>query len=169
MKKKVAILIENLFDEQELIYPYHRLREEFDVVLVGTEADTVYSSKAGYAHKSDVASRDINPADFAGVFIPGGFSPDMMRRSEATIAFVRAMDEADKPIAAICHGGWMLASAADIKGKDVTCFFSIIDDLVHAGANYVDKELVISGNILTSRTPKDLPALLPAFVEAVKG
>lgn len=166
--KKIAILLENLFDEQELIYPYHRLREDFEVELVGTKADTEYQSKAGFSMKSDVASKGLKADDYAGVFIPGGFSPDYMRRSKETIAFVKAMHDAGKPVAAICHAGWVLASALDIEGMKLTSYASIKDDLVHAGANWVDEEVVIDGHLITGRNPDDLPAVVQAFVDQLK-
>lgn len=164
--KKVAVLVENMFDERELIYPYYRLLEEgYEVHLIGTEKDTVYSSKSGLTQKSTHGSRDVSAKDYDGVVIPGGFSPDYMRRSEATIKFIKEMDEAGKVIATICHGGWMLASACNIKGKKVTSFFSIKDDLVNAGGEYIDEEVVVDGNLVTSRTPNDLPAFLKKIIE----
>ncbi len=167
--KKVAILIENLFDERELIYPFYRLLEEgFEVHLIGHKKDTTYSSKSGLTEKSTHASDEVDAKDYDGVVIPGGFSPDYMRRTKATVDFVREMDKADKPIAAICHAGWMLASACDIKGKKLTSAPSIKDDLTNAGAEYVDEEVVVAGNIITSRSPKDLPAFLKAIIKKLK-
>jgi len=164
--KKIAILIEDLFNERELIYPYYRLLEEgFEVHLVGPKKDAVYTSKSGLTEKSTHASNEIRAEDYDGVVIPGGFSPDFMRRTRATVDFVREMDKLNKPVAAICHGGWMLASACNLKGKKVTSFFSIKDDMVHAGAEYVDEEVVVSGNIITSRNPNDLPVFLKAIIE----
>lgn len=167
--KKVAVMIENMFDEQELIYPYHRLREDYEVVLVGTEGDKAYESKSGYKHKSDIAAEDAKAEDFDGLYIPGGFSPDYMRRNKATLEFVKAMDEKTKPIAAICHGAWLLASAADIEGEDITSFPSIQDDLKHAGAKWVDQEVVVSNNHVTSRSPKDLPVHVKEFIKLIEG
>ncbi|HZK32999.1 MAG TPA: type 1 glutamine amidotransferase domain-containing protein [Tissierellaceae bacterium] len=167
--KKVAVLLENLFDERELIYPYYRLLEEgYEVHLVGTHKDTVYSSKAGVTQKSTHSSLDISSKDYDAVVIPGGFSPDFMRRCKATVDFVRDMNEEKKPIAAICHGSWVLASCCDLKGKNMTSFYSIKDDLINAGANYVDEEVVVDGNLITSRSPNDLPAFLKAIIEALK-
>ena len=165
--KKVMILIENLFDEQELIYPYHRLRENFEVVLVGSKKDEAYKSKAGFSLKSDLASEEVIPEEYEALFIPGGFSPDYMRRTEATVNLVKMFIKTGKPVAAICHGPWMLASADAIKDKEVTSFFSIKDDMIHAGGIWVDKEVVVSDNILTSRNPGDLPALMKKFVEMI--
>jgi protease I len=164
--KRIAILIEDLFNERELIYPYYRLLEEgYEVHLVGPKKDTVYTAKSGLTEKSTHASNEIRAEDYDGVVIPGGFSPDFMRRTKATVDFVRDMDKLNKPVAAICHGGWMLASACNLKGKKVTSFFSIKDDMVHAGAEYVDEEVVVSGNIITSRNPNDLPVFLKTIVE----
>ena len=164
--KKIAILIEDLFNERELIYPYYRLLEEgYEVHLVGPKKDAVYTAKSGLTEKSTHASNEIRAEDYDGVVIPGGFSPDFMRRTKATVDFVRDMDKLNKPVAAICHGGWMLASACNLKGKKVTSFFSIKDDMVHAGAEYVDEEVVVSGNIITSRNPNDLPVFLKAIIE----
>ena len=167
--KKVAILIENLFDERELIYPFYRLQEEgFEVHLIGHKKDTIYASKSGLTEKSTHASDEIDVKDYEAVIIPGGFSPDYMRRTQATVDFVREMDKANKPIAAICHAGWMLASACDIKGKKLTSTASIKDDLINAGAEYVDEEVVVDGNIITSRSPRDLPAFSKAIIEKLK-
>lgn len=167
--KKIAILIENLFDERELIYPYYRLLEAgYDVHLVGPTKDTVFASKAGVSERSTHASSEISAEDYAAVVIPGGFSPDNMRRTPATVDFVREMDQAQKPIAAICHGGWMMASACDLKGKKLTSFFSIKDDLVNAGATYLDEAVVVDGHLITSRTPRDLPIFLKTIIEKLE-
>ena len=164
--KRIAILIEDLFNERELIYPYYRLLEAgYEVHLVGPKKDAVYTSKSGLTEKSTHASNEISAEDYDAVVIPGGFSPDFMRRTKATVDFVREMDKLNKPVAAICHGGWMLASACNLKGKKVTSFFSIKDDMVHAGAEYVDEEVVVSGNIITSRNPNDLPVFLKTIIE----
>lgn len=167
--KKIAILIENLFDERELYYPYYRLLEEgYEVHLVGSEKDAVYTSKTGLKGESSHASSEVSAKDYDGVVIPGGFSPDFMRRSQATVDFVRDMDKDNKLVAAICHGPWMLASSCDLKGKKVTSFMSIKDDLVNAGAEYLDQEVVVDGHLVTSRTPKDLPAFMRTILEKLK-
>ncbi|HZJ83200.1 MAG TPA: type 1 glutamine amidotransferase domain-containing protein [Clostridia bacterium] len=167
--RKIAILLENLFDERELIYPYYRLLEEgYEVHLVGPDKDTDYSSKTGLVETSTHSSGEISSKDYDAVIIPGGFSPDYMRRSKATVDFVRDMDRENKLIGAICHGPWMLVSSCDLKGKKVTSFSSIKDDLINAGAKYMDEEVVEDGNLVTSRTPKDLPAFLKRIIEKLK-
>lgn len=164
--KKIAVLLENLFDERELIYPYIRLQEEgYEVHLIGTEKDKEYKSKSGLTEKSTHSSDEISSKDYDAVVIPGGFSPDHMRRCKATVDFVKAMNHENKPIAAICHGPWMLASCCDLKDKKVTSFYSIKDDLVNAGGQYIDEEVVVDGNLITSRTPKDLPAFMNEIIK----
>jgi len=167
--KKIAILLENLFDERELIYPYYRLLEEgYEVDLIGTKKDTDYSSKVGLIETSTHSSDEISAKDYDGVVIPGGFSPDYMRRCKATVDFVKDMDRENKLIAAICHGPWMLASACDLKGKNVTSYSSIKDDLINAGARYVDEAVVEDGNLITARTPNDLGVFLKAIINHLK-
>lgn len=168
LMKKIAILLENLFDEHELIYPYHRLKETYEVHLVGTDKDTEYVSKFGLKVKSNHGSLDVKADDYAALFIPGGFSPDYMRRSNATRALVQEFDKQKKPIAAICHGPWMLASCCDLKGKEVTSFPSIKDDLINAGARWLDQEVVVAGNLITARNPGDLPAIMKKFLEIIE-
>jgi len=165
--KKVAILIENMFEEVELLYPYYRLQEAgYEVHLVGTEKDKVYKGKtSSHPVKSTHASKDIDTNDYEGVIIPGGYSPDYMRRTKETVEFVANMDKEKKLVAAICHGPWMLTSCCDIEGKKVTSFFSIKDDLSNAGANWVDEEVVIEENLITSQNPSTMTKWLKAILE----
>jgi protease I len=169
MSKKVAILVENFYEDMELQYPLYRLREEgWQVDLIGTEKGMTYKGKHGYPTVSDMASKDCRGQDYDLVLIPGGYSPDHMRRCQATIDFVKAADKAGKWLAAICHGGWMLASCCDLKGKKLTSFISIKDDMVNAGATWLDAELVVDANLISSRTPKDLIPFTKAMIQALK-
>ena len=166
--KRIAILVEDMYEDLELHYPYLRLREAgFQVDLVGTEKGVEYLSKHGYPATSDLSSDQAEAKDYAAVVVPGGYSPDMMRRCDATIEFVRQMDAQGKIVAAICHGPWIMASACNLSGRTLTSFFSIRDDLVNAGATYVDKEVAVSGNLITSRTPHDLVAFTTAIISAL--
>ena len=137
--------------------------------MVGPEAGRVYHGKAGTTARSTASALEVQPADFAGLVIPGGYAPDMMRRHEAMVNLVREMDRQGKVVAAICHAGWMLASAKILNGRTVTSFFAIKDDLVHAGATWVDQEVVEDGRLITSRTPDDLPVFMRTVVRAMQG
>ena len=166
--KKVMIMVAELFNDYEFIYPYYRLLETgAQVEVVGAKAGVVYSSKVGTTAKSTAAAKDLNPADFAGLVIPGGYAPDFMRRDPAMVALVRELTNQGKVVAAICHAGWMLASAKILQGRTVTSFYAIKDDLIHAGANWVDQEVVEDGGLITSRTPDDLPAFMRTVVAAL--
>lgn len=166
--KKVALLVENYYQELEVWYPLLRLREAGATVeTVGPASGETYKSKLGYPVKSDRAIGDVSAGDYDALVIPGGWAPDYMRRNPKFVQLVRDMDAAKKPIGAICHGGWLLCSAGVVKGRRVTSFFSIRDDMVNAGANYVDEEAAVDGNLITSRTPDDLPAFCQAFLKAM--
>ena len=167
--KHAAVLVEQLYQEMEVWYPVYRLREAgCTVTLVGPEADRSYPSKLGYPARSDRAAKDVSPADFDVLVIPGGFAPDYLRRSDAILKLVRGMAEQGKVVAAICHGPWVLCSTQALKGRKVTCFSSIKDDVINAGGNYVDAEVIRDGNLITSRKPDDLPAFLQTIIQAVR-
>ncbi len=167
--KKAAILAEDMYEDMELNYPYYRLKEAgFTVDIAGTASNMVYKGKHGYPVKSNVSTGEIKPEDYDAVIIPGGYAPDRMRRYKSTLYFVREMDRRKNIIASICHGGWMLASACDIKGKKLTSFFAIKDDLVHAGAEFIDEKVVVDGHIITSRTPDDLPMFMKEIIDKLE-
>lgn len=167
--KRVAVLVEQQYQELEVWYPVYRLREAgYAVELVGPEAGKTYASKLGYPAKATLSAQDAKGADFAAVVIPGGFSPDYIRRSADLLRLVREVYAAGKPVAAICHGPWVLCSTTALKGRRVTCFHSIKDDVVNAGGTYVDEEVCIDGNVITSRTPEDLPAFVLALIEQMR-
>lgn len=167
--KRVAVLVENLYQELEVWYPLLRLKEEgAEVVTVGSGSARTYTGKYGYPVEADKAAAEVKAADFDAVVIPGGYAPDIMRRYPEMVRLVREAFEQGKVVAAICHGGWMLASAEVLQGKTVTAFFAIKDDLVHAGANFVDVEVAVDGNLITSRKPEDLPAFCRAIIAALE-
>jgi protease I len=154
----VAVLIADIFEDLELWYPILRLREaRAEVTVVGPKVGT-FTGKRGTSARSDVAAADAVSSDFDAVVIPGGYAPDHMRRDPAMVQLVRAVYDSGGIVAAICHGGWMLASAGIVDGRQVTGFHSIRDDMVNAGAEFVDREVVEDERIITSRTPDDLPA-----------
>jgi len=167
--KKIAILIEEMFNTHEFWYPYYRLKEAgAEVVVVGSKGATVYHGKPGTEAQSDIGAEQVAADGFDGVVIPGGYAPDLMRRHPRMVQFVKEMFERGKVVAAICHAGWMLASAEVLEGRTATSFFAIKDDLVHAGANWVDEEVVVDGNLITSRKPDDLPAFMRAIIAALQ-
>lgn len=163
--KKMVIFVETLYNDREFWYPYYRLKEEgIQVNIVGPEAGGHYSGQYGIPVKAEKGMNDISPADYHGLVIPGGYAPDHMRRHRQMVKLVRDFHEAGKLIAAICHAGWMLASADILRGRRVTATSAIRDDLVHAGADFIDQEVVIDGNLITSRCPDDLPAFMRAIL-----
>lgn len=164
--KKIVILVETLYNDLEFWYPYYRLKEEgAEVCVVGPEAGGRYKGKDGITVKADKGMNGIKTGDYDGLVIPGGYAPDHMRRHPAMVGMVRDFHEAGKTVAAICHAGWMLASADILRGRKATSFFAIKDDLVHAGAEFIDQEVVVDGNLITSRTPDDLPAFMKAIIK----
>jgi protease I len=168
--KRVAILAEDFYEDLELWYPLLRLKEAgAEVVVVGPGGATEHRGKYGYPVAVDKAISEVEAEQFDALVIPGGYAPDHMRRHEGMVALVREMARRGKIVAAICHGPWMLASAEVVAGKNVTCFFAIKDDLVHAGAAYRDAEVVVDGNLITSRKPADLPAFLGAIIDGLGG
>ncbi len=165
---RVAVLVEEIYEDLELWYPTLRLRETgAEVKIVGPKAGEVYKSKHGYPAKADLSMDNVNAADFDALVIPGGYAPDKMRRHPAMLNFVRAMHEAGKPIAFICHAGWVPISAGIVRGRTVTSVSAIKDDLVNAGARWVDQEVVVDGNLITSRTPPDLPAFCREVIKVL--
>lgn len=166
--KKIAVLVENHYEDLELWYPVLRFREAGAEVRIVGPKKGAYQSKHGYPAEADLAVDKVKAKEFDAVVIPGGYAPDLMRRNQAMVALVREAADQGKVVAAICHAGWMLASAGVLKGKKATCFFAIKDDVIHAGADYLDREVVRDGNLITSRFPDDLPAFCRTIVEALK-
>ncbi|MGM0576493.1 MAG: type 1 glutamine amidotransferase domain-containing protein [Myxococcota bacterium] len=166
--KRVAILAEDVYEDLELWVPYYRLKEAgCEVTLLGAGKDT-YQGKHGLPVKVDGKVDDADAESFHAVVIPGGYAPDKMRRHQPMIDFVRAADEANRIVAFICHAGWVAASAGIVRGRTVTSFFSIRDDLDNAGAEWVDREVVRDGNLISSRMPPDLPVFCRTLVGALQ-
>lgn len=167
--KKIAILVEDLYQILEVWYPLLRLREEgIEAVTVGTGSKETYGSKEGYPVKADTSIDKVTAGEFDGVIIPGGYAPDILRRYEKIINFVKRLYVDGRIVASICHGGWLLVSAGILKGHKATCFFAIKDDLIAAGAKYIDQEVVVDGNLVTSRKPDDLPRFMQEIIKLAK-
>jgi len=166
--KRIAVLVADLYQEMEVWYPLLRFREDgAETVAVGAEAGKSYASKKGYPVVADKSLDQVSASDFDALVVPGGWAPDTLRQDERVLNLVREMDKAGKIVAAICHAGWVLCSAGILRGRKATCFKAIKDDLINAGAHYVEEEVVVDGNLITSRVPTDLPAFCREIVTAL--
>jgi protease I len=167
--KKIIILVEEMFNVFEFWYPYSRLKEAgAEVTVVGSGRTDEFTGKPGTQVRPDIYAEQASAGDYDAVIIPGGYAPDMMRRYPAMVQIVKDMFDAGKVVAAICHAGWMLASANILDGRKATSYFSIKDDMIHAGALWMDESVVIDGNLITSRRPDDLPNFMKAIIAALK-
>jgi protease I len=165
VKKTIVVLVEQDYQEMEVWYPTFRLREEGARVLhVGTGSSREYKGKYGYPLKVDLAADQVKSSELDGLVIPGGWAPDKLRMSEPVLNLVREVNQKKLPIGCICHGGWVLASAGIAKGRRVTSYEAIKDDMIHAGAKWEDAEVIVDGNLVTSRKPDDLPAFMREFI-----
>jgi len=166
--KKILILVDDLYEDLEFWYPRIRLEEAgFHVIVAGPQAAHGYKGKHGYPCSSDISFKEIKPQEFAGVVIPGGYAPDRIRRHSEALHAVKDINAAKKCIAFICHGGWVPISAHIVKGRKLTGFSAIKDDLENAGAHFVDERVVIDGNFVTSRSPADLPFFLRGILQVL--
>jgi len=168
--KRVAIIVAQNFQDEEFVYPYYRIMEEGWQVDVATPTGQDMMGKYGVPARATMSTNDLKASDFDCVLLPGGFeSPDRLRIRPEVLKFVREMDEAGKLVAAICHGPWILISAGLVKGRKVTGYMSIADDLKNAGAVYVEEDLVIDGNLISAPHYRNNGAFMKAVIEALKG
>ncbi|MGD8395631.1 MAG: type 1 glutamine amidotransferase domain-containing protein [Candidatus Eiseniibacteriota bacterium] len=166
---QVGILVEDLFEELELWYPYHRLREAgYAPLLIGAERTTYHGKRGHDPARCESAAGDVDATRLEGLVVPGGYAPDRMRRAPQMIRLVREVAAQEKPIAAICHAAWVLISADLVRGRRLTSFPSVRDDVVNAGGDWVDEPVVVDGRLVTSRRPDDLPAFTAAFIQALE-
>ena len=164
--KRFLIFVEDIYEDLELWYPKLRLEEAgAEVVIAAPKAGATYAGKHGYPCKSDAAIDDMQERDFDGLILPGGFAPDQLRRIDKVKELTREFMQAGKMVAHICHGGWMAASAGVCKGYKMTSTPGIKDDLINAGAVWVDESVVVDRNMISSRRPQDLPAFMKAMLE----
>ena len=164
--KRIAVLAEDL----ELWYPLLRMQEAgAEVTVVGNPGVAEYHSKHGYPVQVDAIADEVSAEDYDAIVIPGGYAPGRMRRYPAMLDLVRGIFERGGVVAFICHAGWVPVSAGIVAGKRLTSVGAIKDDLVNAGAEWVDAEVVQDGNLISSRTPRDLPAFCRAIIKALEG
>ena len=167
--KKIALFVDNVYQEMEVWYPLYRFQETgAEVVTIGAKAGATYTSKLGYPVVSQKSYDEVSASDFDGLVVPGGYAPDHIRRHAKANQLVKDFDDQDKLVAAICHGPWVLCSAHGmLKGRKATSFFAIKDDVVNAGALWEDAEVVVDRNLVTSRKPEDLPAFCRASIQVL--
>jgi protease I len=165
--RRVIVLAEDMYEDLELWYPVLRLREEGAEVVIAGTGGSGYKGKNGYALTVDTAVDKVSARDFDAVVIPGGYAPDRLRRYPAVLSLVRDMFQQGKVVAAICHAAWVPISAGIMKGRRATCVAAIKDDVINAGAQYEDAEVVRDGNLITSRQPSDLGAFCREIISAL--
>jgi protease I len=166
--RKVLVLAADLFEDIELLYPVHRLREEgAEVTIAGVSPEPVTGKKGHGPVPVDTEVDKVEAGRFHAMVIPGGFAPDRLRQSAAVLRLVKSFHAAGKPIAFICHAGWVPISAEIIKGARATSTTAIRDDMVNAGCDWVDEPCVVDGNLISARTPADLGPWMKAVIEAV--
>ena len=168
MRNELLTFVDDLYEDLELWYPKLRLEEAGYGSAIAALSLGTFSGKHGYPAKSDCLIGDAKSADFAGLLIPGGFMPDKLRRVPDILRLTREFFEQGKLVAFICHGGWIPISAKILKGKRATGSLGIKDDLENAGAIWVDAPVVVDGNLVSSRTPKDLAPFAKAIVEFLR-
>lgn len=167
--KKILAFVDDVYEDLELWYPKIRLEEEgWTVTVAGPKANKTYTGKHGYPCPCNTDIADVKSEDYDALLVPGGFAPDKLRRDANVLRLTREFNEQGKVIAFICHAGWILISADILRGRKATGTVGIKDDLVNAGAEWFDEELVIDGNLISSRTPVDLHVFGKAIVDAVK-
>jgi protease I len=168
-ERNVLVLAADLFEDMELLYPVYRLREEeIGVTIAGLSPDPLTGKKGHGPVTVDTTVDDIDAGDFDALVIPGGFAPDKLRRSRAVLSLVEKFNAAGKPIAFICHAGWVPISAGIIKGRRATSVDAIRDDMVNAGCDWVDEATVVDGNLISARTPADLGPWMKAILTALE-
>jgi len=166
--KTVLFFAANWYEDLELWYPKIRLEEEGAETVVAGLGEKSYQGKRGYPITVDADVDDVAASDFDGLVIPGGYAPDILRRSAKVLSLTKEIYQAGKPVAFICHAGWVPISAGIVRGKRGTSVGAIRDDLVNAGMLWEDSPVVVDGNLISSRTPADLPQFCRALLAALR-
>ncbi len=168
MAKKILVLIGPEFEDIEFFYPYYRLIEEgYNVEVAGPSSEPV-AGKRGYRVKPDMEFSQVDPEKYDGLVIPGGRGPERIRNNSKVKEIAKSFMDKDKPVAAICHGPQVLISAGVLRGRKVTSYWGIKDDVVNAGAEWLDKPVVVDRNLVTARVPDDMPYWMREFIEILR-
>ncbi len=165
---KALIISADNFEDMELLFPYYRLKEESVSVDVASMNKGRIKGKHGYEAEANKTLKEVNPGDYDILILPGGKAPEAVRKEERAVEIARHFFKKNKPVAAICHGPQTLITAGLLKGRHATCYKSVAQEMKEAGALYEDKEVVVDGNLITSRQPSDLPAFLRELVKALR-
>lgn len=166
--KRILFLAAPLYEDLELWYPKIRLEEEGARTTIAGMGEKTYQGKRGYPVTVDTDVERVDATDFDALVIPGGFAPDQLRRSDKVLQLTREIYQAGKPLAFICHAGWVPISAKILKGKRATSVRAIKDDMENAGVVWEDSPVVVDGNMISSRTPADLPQFCKALIAALR-
>ena len=166
---KVAVLVENDFEDIELLYPYYRYKEAgFEVEVIGPKANETYKGKKGGSIKSTLSPDKVNLDEYVAIIVPGGWAPDRMRTNPGLVGLVKEGNEKGIVISAICHAAQLLVEADIVRGRKLTCYRSVSTDVKNAGGEYVNEKVVVDGNLVTSRFPLDIPAWCKKTLKILK-
>ncbi len=169
MKQKILLFVDDNYEDLELQYPKYRLIEAGkEVIVAGKSKEVTYKGKHGYPCKPDRSFDEVDVGDFNALIIPGGYAPDTLRMNPKVLEITRQFHSQKKLIAFICHAGWIPISAKVIKGIKCTSYEAIKDDMINAGANWVDEPVVIDQHFISSRFPADLPKFCQAILERME-
>lgn len=166
---RVLIISADGFEDSELLVPYYRFREEGATVDIASMKKGKIRGKHGYEVNAGKVLQDIAPDDYDVLVLPGGKAPDAVRKEQKALDIARSFFEGNRPVAAICHGPQTLISAGLLKGRHATCYKSVADEMRESGARYEDREVVVDGNLVTSRQPSDLPAFMRETMKLARG
>ncbi|ALL01833.1 intracellular proteinase [Pyrodictium delaneyi] len=168
MKKRILFLVGPEFEDIELYYPLYRLQEEgYETIVAGPSRDVI-PGKKGYSVRPDLAFEEVDPSGYIGLVLPGGRGPERIRNNEHVKRIVRHFFDEEKPVAAICHGPQVLISAGVLRGRRATSYPGIKDDVVNAGAEWLDQPVVVDGNLVTARIPPDMPQWMREYIKLLR-
>lgn len=165
---KALIISADSFEDTELLVPYYRLKEAGIAVDIASMQKGTFKGKRGYTVEANTSLADVHPNDYDLLILPGGKAPAVIRKEQKALEIAKHFFQTFKPVAAICHGAQTLITAGLLKGRHATCYTSVVPEMKDAGAIYEDKEVVVDGNLITSRQPSDLPAFMRETMKKLK-